>query len=289
MEETPITVVVPAIKTKLWMNLYDSLSINTVPFELIFIGNVYPDFDLPKNVRHIYTEVKPAQCFHIGVLASNSKYIIQGADDYIFSDHHLDILYEALERCNNIYSFAAGVFARKITVNIGDQEEIQIEKRKRMRIYFFGKNSHPHIRKRLYCPFLPNGAVHLFRKEAYMKIGGIDRRFVKGYYDMDLAMTLYSFGGNGICLSEAYVYENTTDCLSISDSTDYDGSFFYSLWCFEAKNPKKRFGFNKRIDYSKERQLNTDIRVLKTRSEPIDRYDNDNLMEFSQGEKGRWK
>ena len=69
----------------IWMETYNSLLFNDVPFEVVFAGPVEPNFDLPGNLKFIKTNVKPAQCSEIALRNTKGKFIVHTADDIIYS------------------------------------------------------------------------------------------------------------------------------------------------------------------------------------------------------------
>jgi hypothetical protein len=91
----------PAIHPELWMRFYNSLSSSKVPFEIIFVGNNPPKFQLPENCHFIYSETKPVQCVEIGSRYTTGELIMPFADDIVFSEHALDNLYKEFKELND--------------------------------------------------------------------------------------------------------------------------------------------------------------------------------------------
>jgi len=60
---------------------------------------VIPKFKLPENCRHIYSEVKSAQCVQIGAIESKGNYIMNFADDCTLTPGSLDVLLAAAKKC----------------------------------------------------------------------------------------------------------------------------------------------------------------------------------------------
>jgi len=173
-----------AIRTDLWLRLYASLMNNLVPFELVLVGDHKPDFELPHNLRFIYSPVKPAQCFEIGARYSLGGLIIPIEDAFIFSDGALDSLYKQFTSLINdktIVSCRYFLSGNDCTGNCH---------------YFWGQPSSP------IAPVCP-----LIKKDLWMKLGGADRRFITSYFDVDMAMRIYEIGIEAIINKDAYVEE----------------------------------------------------------------------------------
>ncbi|MHA1469763.1 MAG: thiamine pyrophosphate-dependent enzyme [Candidatus Asgardarchaeia archaeon] len=280
-----VSVVSPAIKIDFWKEYYDGLQENYIPFEVIFIGHIRPDFELPENFRYIYAEVKPAQCFHIGMLEARGDFIFNSGDDLSYPNKNaLDCLYDHLiELGNNEYNFSAGALGRYIYKPKIDK--FVICKRASPSRFFFGKRSGKHLSRGYYCPFLPNGAGLMFHKEAYFKLGGIDKNFICSYYAEDFAMRLYEAGGQSIYVKEVRTVENNEGYGSISPSlAARDAALFSSLWCEWRLNSSEKYGIDRIIRATK-RQVERCIVVARSkRSDPVATYVNDKkLTTISQG------
>src|SRR3990167_967619 len=76
-----VSLVASANRIQWWMRFYDSLKENTLNWEIVFVGNIKPDFALPENFKFIYATVKPAQCYEIGFRAARGELIHWTADD----------------------------------------------------------------------------------------------------------------------------------------------------------------------------------------------------------------
>ena len=80
-KEIHVSLVASAVRTTVWQPFWDSLKGNNINYEVIFVGNRAPNFPLPENFRHIYANVKPAQCYEIGFRAARGEVIAWTADD----------------------------------------------------------------------------------------------------------------------------------------------------------------------------------------------------------------
>lgn len=174
-----------AVHPELWMRLYRSLSSNTVPFEIIFVGNNPPQFKLPENCYFIYSEVKPSQCFEIGSRYATGDLIMNFADDVVFSEHALDNLYEEFNKLND----------DKIILScryILEGKDIADECSR----YWADDPS---------SPIMP--LTGLMKRKIWKQIGGVDRRFIALHWNLDIAMRIYEIGGKVILSKNAWAEE----------------------------------------------------------------------------------
>ena len=79
--EIKISLVASANRVEWWKRFYDSCTGNTIPWEVIFVGDKKPIHDFPSNFKHIYATCKPAQCYQIGFWAAQGELISWTADD----------------------------------------------------------------------------------------------------------------------------------------------------------------------------------------------------------------
>lgn len=235
----------------LWTTVYESVLKNSISFEIIFVGDKKPSFKLPKNVKYIYSEVKPAQCFHIAVSEAQGKYLLNIPDDFLYSPGSLDRMVSVFETKDHMNTIVSAKYCRNQR--------------------FF--SSRPDT------PWMPVGT--LCSRELWDDLGGIDNRFVCLYWDMDIAMRLISRGGQNIIPPKAFVDDKKIHKLKLFQIKEQlceynhneDRDFVYSLWCEKSDKP-----WNQR-------------KLLSARSDPniIPYENNESLLIRSQGNKGKWK
>lgn len=239
-----------AIYTGFWTTVYERLqSTNRTPFEIIFVGNIKPTFKLPSNCHHIYSEVKPSQCFHIAAKEAQGDLLLNFADDCLYSPGALDNMSNICS--NNPDAIATAAYPR-------DQH------------FFY---------KRRDTPLLPVGSM--LTKELWNDLGGIDSRFVCLYWDVDIAMRLIARGGKIIMtpqttIEDTTVYklnppENKIERVSKYNSFE-DRTQFYDLWTVAQEG----------IRVSRRT-------IRSQRADPIIQNfeDNDTLLTRSQGKQGQ--
>lgn len=291
-----------AVRPKLWMRFYNSLSSNTVPFEVIFVGNKIPEFKLPENCHFIYSEVKPVQCLEIGSRYATGDLIMNFADDCVFSEHALDNLYKEFNELNDnkvILSCRYVLFGEDIAEKEG--------------YYWFDEPK---------SPIMPLSG--LMKKEMWKKLGGIDKRFIAQFWDLDIAMRMYEIGGRVILSKNVWAEEifqwkrfceKRPRIFEKSEIYRLSSYFYHKLLqgiSFFKKNKKKPRLF---VEYGRtiDRSLLDQFWVIKNenskslpansihcaiegkgaiskiRLEPVQLFEDKHILTVSQGSKGRWR
>tara|TARA_R100000152_G_C6782275_1_gene219471 strand:+ start:5517 stop:6323 length:807 start_codon:yes stop_codon:yes gene_type:complete len=176
-------IVAPAIKTKFWKSVYKDFCRSKVPFHMVFVGHVKPDFTLPDNFTHIYCELSAAECAEIAYRyaykhINDAKYIINIADDVRFPEYFLDKLIDfynqKIEEHNNDF-----LLVSPMANGYYDEENL-------MAFYNGG-------------PVLLGNMLTTI--ENSKKIGGIDKRFKAIYWDCDRHLRAHMTGANVIFAS----------------------------------------------------------------------------------------
>jgi hypothetical protein len=80
-----ISVIVPSIKPELWDQVIKNCTSKSVSVEIIFVGPKNCDYELPEGVKYIKTDFKVTQCLQIALVNSTGYYILQTADDQLFT------------------------------------------------------------------------------------------------------------------------------------------------------------------------------------------------------------
>lgn len=189
MIKPKISIILSAIRTKLWKDFCKSLLSNKITYEIIFVGNkspfpeYYEDFKKlgDKNkIYHIYSNKMPAECYQIGFEFATGELINWTSDDVEYSEGALDIAYEDYKKLNN----------DKIVIAFNCIE-----------------NGSPtslghHIMDQYSPQMAPIGMVN---RELLLKLGGYDKNFICGQAENDLVMRIYEISGS-LYLSSALVY-----------------------------------------------------------------------------------
>jgi hypothetical protein len=276
MKEIQVSLFASAVRTKDWMRFYNSLKPNTINWEVVFVGNEKPNFELPENFKFIYANVKPCQCYQIAASHCKGELIGWTCDDATYEqintplpEKNLDKAYEYYKNANN----------KKAIVNmhtIEDGRDIWHQHR------FFGKwNDTP-----IMAP------MALINREVFNEIGGYDSRFVSAQAENDIVMRVYEIGGIVIPAKEAKVYIHHRGSHIGGMAGEHksmvrqhyvaDRQVLENLWIVEgygAYGP----GGSKLKPYT----------ISKTRLSPVQSFkETKDLLEVSQGNKGegeiRW-
>ena len=115
------------------------------------------------------------------------------------------------------------------------------------------------------APLMP--VAGLMKRSLYNQLGGIDKNFIAIMWDLDIAMRLYSIGGKVVMSKVPINEDRRAASLGGSLCVDYfkiDMVYLQSLW---VKNGK----------------------TVLERSSRFEPFDNINLLNFSQGPRGRWR
>lgn len=157
MSEKPIvSIILPSIYPQLWMDTYSSLNIEKkVPFEIIAIGPVEPNFELPENFRYYKSSVKIPQCIEAGYRLAKGDYLLTISDDSAFKPNFLQKLYENINAVDMDRTFLVIQAARFWRGKIGS-------------LYY--KSRHKNIPKRERVLI---GIYNCYKKDGIHAIGGI--------------------------------------------------------------------------------------------------------------------
>ena len=224
MDNKPtISVIATAFRVNLWMEMYNFFNAtNKVSFEMIFVGHVKPEFKLPENFKFIYTKVKPAQCLEIAARESKGKFIVITFDDCVVCNNFLDILYAKI----------MGLYknGKKIIVSSFQMREKGSPVPYEKSCFWYGDKKSPR---------LPMGMI-IGRKE-WEELGGIDKNFIGGYGDLDIAMRMVGNGGKIVFCKEATFYERCRKkslgfSLGHTDVYTKDRKTFDDFWVKKIKS-----------------------------------------------------
>lgn len=168
-----ISLFASSTRCHLWPEFFNSLKSNTIPFEVVFAGNApelevnnyYPKLPDNGSFKYIRTgNIKPAQCYEVARRACSGELVNWTADDCEYSTQALD----------KIYDFFVGLGNPKALVSVRTNEN--------------DTNNDP--ADQLLCgPRTPIMApLGVMRRDFLEELGGLDRRYVCGQYENDIAM-----------------------------------------------------------------------------------------------------
>ena len=248
-----ISLIASAVRPHCWLELYESLRCNDVPFEIIFVGSKEPEFTLPDNFKFILSPTKPAQCVEIASRNATADLIMHIGDDCelklrkedgsLTNEHTLDTMYKMYNSIGN----EKLILSCRYMQNGVDRSESDH--------YFFCENPVP--------PIIP--LAGLMSRKLYRYIGGIDRIFIAAFYDVDVAMRVYAFGGT-VIMSDVYLSEDKSKNKETNLCAEFGGpdrGFLEYLW-----------SVNKKVHFNRNRWF-----------EPFSDY---RIVEETQGPRGKW-
>lgn len=209
-----ISLCASAVRIKDWKSFYKSTVNNNCKVEVVFVGDVLPDFDLPHNFKYYHAPVKPAQCWEAAIRLSKGRYVSITADDAEYTPGSLD----------NMVKFMDTRFNDKVVGSFQTIENGNLI-----------TNDHMYKGKRM-APFF------VFNREYYQKIGGADARFIGGMWENDVIMRVHQDGGVVEVCENAYVsVDHILKHNATSKSCEWHWKYSFplleSLW--EDENKRK--------------------------------------------------
>ncbi len=179
-----ISLIASSIRPHLWKGFMSSLTGNDIDYEVIFIGDVKPDFELPPKLKYVYSPVKPAQCYEAGFRMAKGELIHWTADEALYSVKALDIMYNFFKEQNK----ERLVTGFTIFENNGESTS---------------ETSSGH---KLDKPDSPQMMCFGVISKKYMRfLGGYEKFFITGQAENDLCMRVYDDGGIGKLCPNAVV------------------------------------------------------------------------------------
>lgn len=245
----------PGIRPNRWMGLYDSIAQSGIDFDLTIIGPNEPGFTLPDNFKYIKSNVKPVQCMEAAFRLSKGDLIIPIADDEIFIDDAIAQVYNQYIEINDWKT----IVSHRYVLNGEDISEGALPA---MRYYVWEPTS----------PLAPIAPI--MSRRLWKELGGIDKRFCALYWDLDVWMRVYEYGGTGILHKTAKVEEVGISVgggehnLYNKYGPTYDRRILDSLWTL----PPIGTG-----------------QIQKNRMSPLQPFEDKDILTVTQGVKGEWQ
>jgi hypothetical protein len=228
------SIIASAHRPKDWMAFYNSIKTN-LSFEIIFVGENPPDFELPPNFKYIYAIVKPTQCAEIALREATGELIHWTADDAEYGPYALDKIYELYQNENN-YKCMIGFTLMEQHFDGTFYDRTQIH-------YCAGKK------------VIPFGCIS---RKLVNEIGGFDINFIAGQCENDLVLRGYAIGGYVKICPEAILYncetkhwDGKTGEHRFEPSRAYEQQLLKELWLIDGQptlNRTRPFERFKEID-----------------------------------------
>ena len=204
MADINVSICCSSDRPHFWEYYYETVSMNTINFEILFIGPNKPNFILPNNVKFIHTNVKPAQCEFIGPLYSRGELVLIAPDDSHMSPFCLDILYEAYKKENNYKCIVSpekyGSFIEQIS---STEEMLKIINEVPTQKGYIGSSFKD----------LQTQEGGMISRQFYLELGGPDKRFIFGHAFTDVQIRALRSGGKIVFCPDTYAMERKDLCL----------------------------------------------------------------------------
>ena len=240
-EKVDISLVGPGIHPEYWMEIYDKLSKeNEASFEMIFIGFNRPSFELPPNFKYYYSEVKMPQCLEAGMRLANGEYVLATGDDFIHCEGFLDKLLCHASKNDMDKTIIIPRAARRWKAKVRS-------------LYHRKNKKYPIV-----------GLAGLMKKDVYMSLGGIDKRFIAVAWHEDLHLRFYERGGSPVVANDCIWNEEDRGSYLTESYSDIDNDLLISLWSDSNKN------------------------FVATRSDELQPFESQDILKITQGSKGKW-
>lgn len=248
-----ITIYATAYRPENWMEVYGSVGENDVSWDMIFVGPNPPVREMPTNFRFIQTPVKPAQCVEIAARAATGELILNLTDDVLFrTAHPLDKLFQEYRDRNSEKTMISTRFLQDgVDCSVGPLA---------CNHFWVDDQTSP-----------PLGICCLMSRKYYMKLGGVDCKFIAVSWDNDIQMRVQADGGELLVSKDVYIDE-------IKRLDKRSGVPNAAIYC-----PHDRQGL---LD------VMWTIPGTRTctfeRSLPFEPFSDERILEESQGPKGHW-
>ena len=183
MTKNKTVIIAPAIKTHFWQDLHDKLSKGKMPFHLVFVGHVEPDFELPDNFTHINCSLPPAHCVEVAYRYTykhikDAEYIVNISDDLHISEDFVEELI-GFYKDQEVKFETDFLLVGPTCLQASGEENL-------MATHEGGPS--------LLAPAFTT-------IENSKKIGGVDKRFHGIYWDCDRALRTHEMGGKVVFAS----------------------------------------------------------------------------------------
>ena len=189
-------------RPKDWPGFFESVSSNSISYEIVIAGPNRPLYTLPPNVRfiHVTPDPGPAPCGQIAANHCRGETIMLAADDTRYSPHALDYAYLTYKKENDYRCMVHFRWGTSVENDLTD------------------KNLH------LFLTPNPNFryGFTLWSKQFFKELGGYDKKFTAGPGDADIQLRAYARGGRYVYSYSSFVIEDTT----LVPGGWYQGAYF---------------------------------------------------------------
>jgi hypothetical protein len=268
MDDIKISICFPTIRPHLWKKLYDSLCTNNVRWEIVCGGPGNWEGYVPgPNFKFMQTNAKPAQVYEACFRRAKGELLHWSTDDCFYDALALDNIYKLYQELND----------DRVVIAVRPVED--------------GNEITSHTFKGGYTPpMAPFGVVNT---KKFHELGGYDKQFICGQSENDIVMKFYEIGGTMKVCEGAIVrveHNRGHQGQSVFRGGANGNPGFYGedrkvlepLW-ITPEGMAKITGI---------RELDNRIKwenyMRKTRSRPVDRFEDKDILTVTQGPRGIW-
>lgn len=165
-----ISAYMTSIRPYRWMKIHEMLSKTGLSFEMVIVGPIEADFELPPEIKFYKSDLKPSQCQHAAGMFCQADKMLQIVDDITYEDGGIKSMYDELMKNDNVMATCHYYLDDR---DCTAQQNIA------------GLNVP-------YLPLLP--VCGMFHRQAFLDAGGIDKRFLGVMGELDLYMRMSQLG-----------------------------------------------------------------------------------------------
>lgn len=234
-EKIDVSIVVPGIRTSLWLGLYNSIQkacTSRYSFEIIFVGPYPPSKDElfrenSNNVIFIHDFSSPCRSAQLGSIHAKGQYITWAADDGYYIENSLANIIDML-RSFNYDTHRVEVIAR--------YSEGKNHSGKMMPDEYWSSWHHGSLRLEGVPTNSLIAPVGLLHRAYWEELGGFDTRFEQlNMCCIDLSLRIQNHGGNlilspGLVMSYDWKPGEPEHKIMMDAYNENDYPLFVSLW-----------------------------------------------------------
>jgi hypothetical protein len=186
------------------------LSKTELPFEIIIVGPIEADFELPKEIKFYKSVLKPSQCQHTAGILCNSDKMLQIVDDIEYQDGAIKAMYEELVKSDSVMSTCHYYWNGQDYTRFQNTAGQELD----------------------HLPLLP--VCGMFHLKAFLDAKGIDKRFLGVMGELDLYMRMRLLGYRTVFVdficNENTQFQNKDQSSLCSKFWPVDRPMLIDLW-----------------------------------------------------------
>jgi len=276
-----VSICASANRIKWWPRFLDSLRQNKIAYEVVFAGDVKPDFDMSQypEFRYIHATVKPAQAYEIAFRAARGELVHWSADDADYNarelERHLgvqcpnsiDLAYQHYKECEAKYGDKKTIIAMRPIEDGGDVYDFH---------HFFGGWHHTPV-------MAPFGLLN--RNWFISTLGGYDRNFVSGQSENDVVMRGIEDGGRVELCLDCFLYVHHRQVHPRNAVTGKEENKFRKHYGTDREYLERCWVVGGYGHYEADKK---DAVISPTRLCSVDKFDDKDICTETQGPRGIW-